>query len=763
MISKELEECLNIAVKEASQHKHEYVTLEHILYALIKNNDIKTILSSCRVSSESLKEDLDNYFSQVLEKTKKDQLHPKPTLAFQRVLQRAAEHMMSCGKNEITCHSILVALFSESSSFACYYLKKQGLTRFDLVSQVSHQTGSEAKNSSEKQNSFESSAEPSSDASQGRADYLPNKPEAKTALELYTENLCEKARKNGFDSLIGRKDELERITQILCRRQKNNPLLVGDSGVGKTALARGLASNIVEGKIPEKLKKAEIYELDMAALLAGTKYRGDFENRFKSLIKDLESRPNSILFIDEIHTIVGTGSVSGSSMDAASLLKPFLTSGNIRCIGSTTAKEYRQYFEANHAIARRFQKVLIEEPSLSDATQIVKGLKSYYENFHNVSYSAEAIKSAVELSSRYIKDRRLPDAALDVLDEVGSQYSLKQKTENKRASKVSSNDIKAIIAKMTKLPLENLTTSDKEALKDLDSRLKSVIFGQDTAIDSLVNVIRLSKSGLSNGEKPIGSFMFSGPTGVGKTELAKQLAEILKIKFIRIDMSEYMEKHTVSRLIGSPPGYVGYDEGGQLTDAVLKNPHSLLLLDEIEKAHPEVHNILLQVMDRGVLTDSNGREADFRNVILILTTNVGARDLAQSSIGFGQTVTETGSENKALKKAFTPEFRNRFDGIISFAHLSQDNMIFITKKFLDELSQQLRQKKINLLVTEEALKLIAKEGYDPHYGARPLVRFIQEKVKKPLSNEILFGTLSKGGTVTLSDKSGSIKLSYDSQ
>lgn len=501
----------------------------------------------------------------------------------------------------------------------------------------------------------------------------------------------------------------------------------------------------------------------MAALLAGTKYRGDFENRFKSLIKDLESRPNSILFIDEIHTIVGTGSVSGSSMDAASLLKPFLTSGNIRCIGSTTAKEYRQYFEANHAIARRFQKVLIEEPSLSDATQIVKGLKSYYENFHNVSYSAEAIKSAVELSSRYIKDRRLPDAALDVLDEVGSQYSLKQKTENKRASKVSSNDIKAIIAKMTKLPLENLTTSDKEALKDLDSRLKSVIFGQDTAIDSLVNVIRLSKSGLSNGEKPIGSFMFSGPTGVGKTELAKQLAEILKIKFIRIDMSEYMEKHTVSRLIGSPPGYVGYDEGGQLTDAVLKNPHSLLLLDEIEKAHPEVHNILLQVMDRGVLTDSNGREADFRNVILILTTNIGARDLAQSSIGFGQTVTETGSENKALKKAFTPEFRNRFDGIISFAHLSQDNMIFITKKFLDELSQQLRQKKINLLVTEEALKLIAKEGYDPHYGARPLVRFIQEKVKKPLSNEILFGTLSKGGTVTLSDKSGSIELSYDSQ
>lgn len=763
MISKELEECLNIAVKEASQHKHEYVTLEHILYALIKNNDIKTILSSCRVSSESLKEDLDNYFSQVLEKTKKDQLHPKPTLAFQRVLQRAAEHMMSCGKNEITCHSILVALFSESSSFACYYLKKQGLTRFDLVSQVSHQTGSEAKNSSEKQNSFESSAQPSSDAPQGRADYLPNKPEAKTALELYTENLCEKARKNGFDSLIGRKDELERITQILCRRQKNNPLLVGDSGVGKTALARGLASNIIEGKIPEKLKKAEIYELDMAALLAGTKYRGDFENRFKSLIKDLESRPNSILFIDEIHTIVGTGSVSGSSMDAASLLKPFLTSGNIRCIGSTTAKEYRQYFEANHAIARRFQKVLIEEPSLSDATQIVKGLKSYYENFHNVSYSAEAIKSAVELSSRYIKDRRLPDAALDVLDEVGSQYSLKQKTENKRASKVSSNDIKAIIAKMTKLPLENLTTSDKEALKDLDSRLKSVIFGQDTAIDSLVNVIRLSKSGLSNGEKPIGSFMFSGPTGVGKTELAKQLAEILKIKFIRIDMSEYMEKHTVSRLIGSPPGYVGYDEGGQLTDAVLKNPHSLLLLDEIEKAHPEVHNILLQVMDRGVLTDSNGREADFRNVILILTTNIGARDLAQSSIGFGQTVTETGSENKALKKAFTPEFRNRFDGIISFAHLSQDNMIFITKKFLDELSQQLRQKKINLLVTEEALKLIAKEGYDPHYGARPLVRFIQEKVKKPLSNEILFGTLSKGGTVTLSDKSGSIELSYDSQ
>ncbi len=757
MISKELEECLNIAVKEASQHKHEYVTLEHVLYALIKNNDIKTIMSSCKVSWEFVKEDLDHYFSHVLEKTKKDQLHPKPTLAFQRVLQRAAEHMMSCGKNEITCHSILVALFSESSSFACYYLKKQGLTRFDLISQVSHQTRNETENFSEKP----TSSQPSSDHSQGRSDFQQHKQETKSALELYTENLCEKARKNGFDSLIGRKDELERITQILCRRQKNNPLLVGDSGVGKTALARGLASNIVEGKIPEKLKDTEIYELDMAALLAGTKYRGDFENRFKSLIKDLESKPNSILFIDEIHTIVGTGSVSGSSMDAANLLKPFLTSGNIRCIGSTTAKEYRQYFEPNHAIARRFQKVLIEEPSLSDATQILKGLKSYYENFHNVRYSVEAIKSAVELSSRYIKDRRLPDAAIDVLDEVGSQYSLKQKTESKRVNKVSSNDIKAIIAKMTKLPLENLTTSDKEALKDLDSRLKSVIFGQDTAINSLVNVIRLSKSGLSSGEKPIGSFMFSGPTGVGKTELAKKLSEILKIKFIRIDMSEYMEKHTVSRLIGSPPGYVGYDEGGQLTDAVLKNPHSVLLLDEIEKAHPEVHNILLQVMDRGVLTDSNGREADFRNVILILTTNVGARDLAQSSIGFGQSVMETGSENKALKKAFTPEFRNRFDGIISFAHLSQDNMIFITQKFLDELSQQLSQKKVKLVVTADALKLIAKEGYDPHYGARPLVRLIQEKVKKPLSNEILFGTLSKGGTVTLSDKAGSLELIYN--
>lgn len=759
MISKELEECLNLAVKEANQQKHEYVTLEHVLYALMQNKDIKTIMSSCEVSCASVQEDLDHYFTHVLEKTRKDHINPKPTVAFQRVLQRAAEHMMSCGKHEISCHSVLVALFSESSSFACYYLKKQGLTRFDLVSQVSNQKRNDSEGFSERSSSFGPSSSPSE--GEGKSPFASEKPETKSALDLYTENLCDKARRKEFDSLIGRKYELERITQILCRRQKNNPILVGDSGVGKTALARGLASNVVEGKVPDKLKGTEIYELDMAALLAGTKYRGDFENRFKSLIKELEEKPQSILFIDEIHNIVGTGSVGGSSMDAANLLKPFLSSGNIRCIGSTTGKEYRQYFESNHAIARRFQKVMIEEPSLSDATQILKGLKTYYETFHNVRYSVEAIKSAVELSNRYIKDRRLPDVALDVLDEVGSHYSLRQKKESKRVGKVSSSDIKSIISKMTKLPLENLTNSDKEALRDLDSRLKSVIFGQDNAVDSLVNVIRLAKSGLSNADKPIGSFMFSGPTGVGKTELAKQLSEILKIKFIRIDMSEYMEKHTVSRLIGSPPGYVGYDEGGQLTDAVLKNPHAVLLLDEIEKAHPEVHNILLQVMDRGVLTDSNGREADFRNVILILTTNVGARDLAQSSIGFGQTVVDTGSEGKALQKAFTPEFRNRFDGIISFSHLSEDNMLYITKKFLDELSSQLRQKKVDLVVTEEALRLVAKEGYDPHYGARPLVRLIQEKVKKPLSKEILFGALSKGGVVTVGDKSGQIDLSFE--
>ena len=758
MISTELEECLNLAVKEANDSKHEYVTLEHVLFALIKNQKIKDIITSCEVSYESVLEDLSYYFQNVLQKIKKDHINAKPTLAFQRVLQRAAEHMVSCGKDRIYCESVLVALFSETSSFACYYLKKQGLTRFDLVSKISVQAREQSSSEQEGEGTSKTDSQKSSDESSTSS---KEEKKGETALDLYTDNLCVRAERGEFDNLIGRKNEIERITQILCRRQKNNPILVGDSGVGKTALARGLATNIVEKKVPEKIAGAEIFELDMAALLAGTKYRGDFENRFKSLIKELEKKPHAILFIDEIHTIVGAGSVSGGSMDAANLLKPFLASGTVRCIGSTTGKEYRASFEANHAIARRFQRVVIEEPNLSDATEILKGLKSYYENFHNVKYSGEALKSAVELSNRYMKDRKLPDVALDVLDEVGAHYSLKQKNEATKVRKVSTGDIKSIIAKMTKLPLEKLTNSDKESLRDLDKKLKTVIYGQDQAVESLVNVIRLSKSGLSSSEKPIGSFMFSGPTGVGKTELAKQLSEILRVKFLRIDMSEYMEKHTVSRLIGSPPGYIGYDEGGQLTDAVMKNPYCVLLLDEIEKAHPEVHNLLLQVMDRGVLTDSNGREADFRNVILILTTNVGARDLTRSSIGFGgETSEESGTETKALNQAFTPEFRNRFDGIISFNSLSQDNMVHITQKFLDELSKQLEQKKIKLEVTKEALNRLAILGYDPHYGARPLVRIIQEKLKKPLSKEILFGSLSKGGLATLTEKNSDLVLQY---
>ena len=751
MISKELEECLNLAVREANRHKHEFVTLEHVLFALMQNEKIKVIIGSCEINHELILDDLKDYFQNTLEKIKKDHINAKPTLAFQRVLQRASEHMMSSGKDKIHCESVLVAICSEANSFACYYLKKQGLTRFELLSQISNYLRDNMGETGDLDSGEEKEKTQTSDEA-------GQEPKTKTALDKFTDNLCKKAKAGEFDELIGRKAELERIVQILCRRQKNNPILVGESGVGKTALARGLALDIVNERVPERLKEAEIYELDMAALLAGTKYRGDFENRFKALIKELETHPKAILFIDEIHNIVGAGSVSGSSMDAANLLKPFLTSGNIRCLGSTTSKEYRQYFEASHAIARRFQKVLVDEPSLSDATEILKGLKSYYESFHNVRYSTEAIKSAVELSNRYIKDRKLPDVALDVLDEVGSHYSLKQKKNKTKVSRVGVTDIKAIIAKMTKLPLEKLTNTEKDALKDLDGRLKSVIFGQDKAIDSLVNVIRLSKSGLASPEKPIGSFMFSGPTGVGKTELAKQLSEILKVKFLRIDMSEYMEKHTVSRLIGSPPGYVGYDEGGQLTDAVLKNPYSVLLLDEIEKAHTEVHNILLQVMDRGVLTDSNGREADFRNVILILTTNVGASDLTRGSIGFSQSTSDSGGETKALSRAFTPEFRNRFDGIISFNYLSQDNMAHITRKFLSELSEQLKKKKIELEVTEKALQKLAKEGYDPHYGARPLVRLIQEKLKKPLSKEILFGSLTKSGKVTIDEEGEEIIL-----
>lgn len=760
MISKELEECLNLAVKEANQQKHEYITLEHVLYALIQNKKIKEIITACETDPNSLLQELNYYFNHVLEKIRKDHITAKPTVAFQRVLQKAAEHVLSCGKEKIYCESVLVALFSETNSFACYYLRKQGLSRFNVICQISHKIDEKnlEKNLETSTNNPIPLTESKKESKENK--HNPNLSPKKTALELYTENLCLKVKDNRLDKLIGRKEELERITQILCRRQKNNPILVGDSGVGKTALAQGLAASIVHNQVPEKLKETEIYELDMGALLAGTKYRGDFENRLKSLIKELKNKVKAILFIDEIHNIVGTGSVSGSSMDAANLLKPFLTSGNIRCIGSTTHKEYRQYFESNHAIARRFQKVAIEEPSLQDATQILKGLKGYYENFHNVRYSADAIKASVELSNRYIKDKKLPDVAIDVIDELGSHYALKQKKEKTKPTKIGISEVKSIIAKMTKLPLEKLTNSDKEVLKNLNQKLKAVIFGQDKAIESLVNVIRLSRSGLGHDDKPIGSFMFSGPTGVGKTELAKQLAQSLGVSFLRIDMSEYMEKHTVSRLIGSPPGYVGYDEGGQLTDAVIKNPYSVLLLDEIEKAHYDVHNILLQVMDRGVLTDSNGREADFRNIILILTTNAGARDLTKGTIGFGDTTREKGGENKALGQAFTPEFRNRFDGIISFNHLSQQNMIRITKKFLDQLEVKLKRKKIDLIVTEKALHKLSTDGYDSHFGARPLVRLIQERIKKPLSHEILFGCLNKPGSVTIDEKNSEINLSY---
>lgn len=767
MISKEIEDCFNYAVEEANKRGHEFLTIEHILYSLLKDAKIRMVVEECNGDVDLLRNDLVNFFETKLEVIEdQNKKKAKPTIAFQRLLQKAAECVLSCEKETIYNESLLIAIFSERNSFARFFLEKQSVTRYEVLKCISHgleQKIDDSKLLIQKQTSQDKSFT-IPDKSHTTEKEQKSSRNKNNFLDLYTENVCDKAKKKLLDPLIGRKVELDRIIQVLCRRRKNTPLLVGESGVGKTAIAEGLASLIVEEQVPERLKKAQMYRLDLGLLLAGAKFRGDFENRLKGLIKELNAQPYSILFIDEIHTIIGAGAVSGGSLDASNLLKPLLGTGKIACIGSTTFKEYRQHFESDYTMARRFQVIKVKEPSVKESVKILQGVKKYYEAFHQVTYSDDAIKGSVEIASRYIKDRKLPDSAMDVLDEAGAYKALKKEKKDKKDKKVliKTHDVKKMVAELMNIPIDRMNTSDQKNLKAIGTRLKDLIFGQDDAVDYLENVIRLSYSGLSEEIKPIGSFLFSGPTGVGKTELAKQLANILKIEFVRFDMSEYMEKHTVSRLIGAPPGYVGYNEGGLLTDAIHKNPHCLLLLDEMEKAHPDLHNILLQVMDHGTLTDSNGRETDFRNVILVLTTNVGAKELTQKSIGFGDIRANKGSELKAIKEAFSPEFRNRLNGILSFSYLRKESVIKIVHKFIAELTEQLQKKNIKLTTADAAVLYLADKGYDPDYGARPLARLIQDVIKKPLSEEILFGKLTKGGSVNIDMIDDHISLSYPS-
>lgn len=778
IISTELEMSLNFAINEAKKYGHEFVTVEHILYALLQDSEYSNIVIACGGSVQQTFQDLIHYFKTHLDNNIIDaSIAPQPTLSFQRVLKRAAQQVLSAGKEKIYGDAVIVAMFSEKESFAAYFLEKQNITRLDVINFLSHgivkegvdpELLEESTGISPTYHQNPQSSPPAFDPLEGeeRTDSkLPPKKVKQDPLSLFTENLCEKARLGKIDPLIGRDPEIERSIQVLSRRRKNNPLLVGDSGVGKTALVEGLASRIVDNKVPEVLKGACIYSLDLGTLVAGTKYRGDFEERLKKLVLAIKKIPKAILFIDEIHTIVGAGAVSGGALDASNILKPFLSSGEIRCIGSTTYKEYRQHFESDHALNRRFQKINIDEPSMEDSFKILKGLKTRYEEFHHVVYSDEALRGAVELSSRYMKDRFLPDKAIDIIDEVGASFAAKGIEVTDKPHSVNLSDVKRVIARIARVPPESLNASDKQSLKNLDAELKTVIFGQDKSIHALVNSIRMSRSGMGNDDKPIGSFLFSGPTGVGKTELAKQLAKKLGIEFIRFDMSEYMERHAVSRLIGAPPGYVGYDEGGLLTDSVHKNPHAVLLLDEIEKAHGDVHNILLQIMDHGTLTDSNGRAADFRNVILIMTTNVGAAELSKGSIGFNdvrkESKEDSGREKTAINNAFTPEFRNRLDAVLSFGFLPESVVLKIVDKFLADVEKKLAAKRVSWDLSLAARQYLAREGYDPHYGARPLERFIHEKIKKPLVEELLFGALSKGGFVRIDFVDGALSFKFE--
>jgi ATP-dependent Clp protease ATP-binding subunit ClpA len=745
VLSKELEFTLNLAFKEARDKRHEFMTVEHLLHALLGNPSAVEVLRACGADIDKLKQELIRFLDETTPLLSEDDIREtQPTLGFQRVLQRAVFHVQSSDKNEVTGANVLVAIFSEQESQAVYFLNKMNITRLDVVNYISHGI---------------SKVHDQPDDSLEGGDSGPAAEEtAKQPLDTFASNLNELAAQGKIDPLIGRRPEVRRTIQILCRRRKNNPLFVGEAGVGKTALAEGLAKMIVEGEVPEVLLGSTIYSLDLGSLVAGTKYRGDFEKRFKAVLSQLRKEKGAILFIDEIHTIIGAGAASGGVMDASNLIKPMLASGELKCIGSTTYQEYRGIFEKDHALSRRFQKIDITEPSVEETVEILKGLRPRFEEHHKVKYSPRALRAAAELADRYINDRHLPDKAVDVIDEAGARQRLLKPSRRKKTIGVT--DIEEIIAQMARIPAKTVTVSDKETLRNLERDLKMVVYGQDQAIETLSSAIKMSRSGLGAEDKPIGSFLFAGPTGVGKTEVTRQLARIMGLELVRFDMSEYMERHTVSRLIGAPPGYVGYDQGGLLTEAITKNPHVVLLLDEIEKAHPDVFNLLLQVMDHGTLTDNNGRKADFRNVVLVMTTNAGAQEMSRPSIGFThQDHSSDGME--AIKRLFTPEFRNRLDAVVQFNPLGPTVITQVVDKFIFELEAQLQDQQVTIEVDESARLWLAEHGYDPKMGARPMARTIQQHIKKPLAEELLFGELANGGHLIISEAGGNLKFKIE--
>jgi ATP-dependent Clp protease ATP-binding subunit ClpA len=743
MIAQELEVSLHMAFMEARQKRHEFITVEHLLLALLDNPSASEVLKACAAEVDDLRKLLSEFVTEHTPILTTDDTDTQPTLGFQRVIQRAILHVQSSGKKEVTGANVLVAIFGEKDSHAVYFLHQKGVTRLDIVNFISHGISKVPQSAPGK---GEGEAETEQEQSAGGA------------LENYTLNLNALALAGKIDPLIGRERELERVVQTLCRRRKNNPLLVGEAGVGKTAIAEGLARRIVEGDVPEILAKCQVYALDMGALLAGTKYRGDFEQRLKAVLKQLADNPNSILFIDEIHTLIGAGAASGGTLDASNLLKPALSTGQLKCIGATTYQEFRGIFEKDHALSRRFQKLDVTEPSIEETVSILRGLKTRFEAHHGIKYAASALTSAAELAARYINDRHLPDKAIDVIDEAGAAQRILPKSKQKKV--ITKHEIEEIVAKIARVPAQSVNSDDRSQLKNLDRNLKAVVFGQDKAIDALSSAIKMGRSGLGNPQKPTGSFLFSGPTGVGKTEVARQLAYIMGVELIRFDMSEYMERHAVSRLIGAPPGYVGFDQGGLLTEAVTKHPYSVLLLDEIEKAHPDVYNILLQVMDHGTLTDNNGRKADFRNMMIIMTTNAGAAELSKSTMGFTQ-VTQAGDEMAEIKRMFTPEFRNRLDAIISFSALDRDIIMRVVDKFLMQLEEQLQEKKVEVTFTPALKDHLAKKGFDPQMGARPMARLIQDTIRTALADELLFGRLANGGKVSVDlDKDEKVRLVF---
>ena len=751
--SSTLEQAIHAALALANERRHEFATLEHLLLALIEEPEAARVMRACGVDLGQLRASLIEFVDEDLANlvTDVDGSEAVPTAAFQRVIQRAAIHVQSSGRTEVTGANVLVAIFAERESDAAYFLQDQDMTRYDAVNFIAHGVA--------KDPAFGESR-PVTGAPEGEEEAMGSAPpgegdKKESALDKYCVDLNAKSREGDIDPLIGRGHEVERCIQVLCRRRKNNPLLVGDPGVGKTAIAEGLARKIVQGEVPEVLANTTIFSLDMGALLAGTRYRGDFEERLKAVVTELEDHPDGVLFIDEIHTVIGAGATSGGAMDASNLLKPALQGGKLRTMGSTTYKEFRQHFEKDRALARRFQKIDVNEPSVQDAVEILKGLKPYFEEHHSIKFTADAIKSAVELAARYINDRKLPDKAIDVIDEAGAAQHLVP--ESKRRKTIGVKEIEAVVAKIARIPPKSVTKDDAEVLKDLEKSLKRVVFGQDDAIDALSSAIKLARAGLREPEKPIGNYLFAGPTGVGKTEVAKQLADTLGVELLRFDMSEYMEKHAVSRLIGAPPGYVGFDQGGLLTDGVDQHPHCVLLLDEIEKAHPDVFNILLQVMDNGQLTDHNGRAVNFRNVVLIMTSNAGASDMAKAAIGFGRDRRE-GEDTAAIERTFTPEFRNRLDAVIAFAPLPKEVILQVVEKFVLQLEAQLMDRNVSIELTRKAAEWLADRGYDDRMGARPLGRVIQEHIKKPLAEELLFGKLAKGGLVKVGIKDGKLDL-----